>query len=157
MACLENKVRLVYTSTDYNYQGKGPHKEEEPLLPPYNFGWSKLGGECAVIICPNSLALRLSFGPAPFPWSKVYQGQYTSKLYVDEIAPIVLMAVKSSATGILNLGGPRMTLEAFAKRTKPEIETMERPSWMPEDVSLDIRKMKKALNIADEKSLLKHV
>ena len=145
LACLQFKIRLVYVSTDYVYQGSGPHKEDEPVRPPYNFGWSKLGGECSVITHPNSLILRLSFGPRPFPWNKVYEGQYNSKLYVDEMAALVLKATKSQATGIMNLGGPVTTLEQYARRTKPEIETFECPSWVPKDTSLDITRMENEL------------
>lgn len=156
LACLKAGIRLVYVSSDYLYTGQGPHKEDEAVAPTGNFYLSKLAGECAARLCPNSLVLRLSFGPAPYPWEKVYNGQYCSKLYVDEMAPVVLLAAKSSATGIMNLGGPRVTLEAYAKRTVPDIATMPRPSHIPADVSLDISKMKKELKISDENSLLKH-
>ncbi|MDO8515772.1 MAG: sugar nucleotide-binding protein [bacterium] len=154
--CIEQNMRLVYTSTDYVYVGVGPHKEDEAVLPPYNFGWSKLGGEASVRMVSNSLVLRLSFGPVPFPWDKVYEGQYNSKLYVDEMAPLVLAAAKSSATGIMNLGGPRTTLEAYAKRTRSDIQTIPCPEWVPKDTSLDLTKMKAVLNIEDESKLLKH-
>lgn len=138
MACIENKIRLVYTSTDYIYVGPGPHKETEAVKAPYNFGWSKLGGEAAVVMCPNSLILRLSFGPVPFPWDKVYDNQINSKLYVDEMAPLVLAAARTTATGIMNIGGPTTTLEAYAKRTRPDIMTTPTPEWVPKDTSLDI-------------------
>lgn len=140
-SCYKLGIRMVYTSTDYNYVGPGPHKEEEPQLPPYNFGWSKLGGECAVAMIPNSLILRLSFGSSPYPWDKVYEGQTTSKLYVDQMAPLVLAAAKSKATGVMNLGGEPRTLEEYAKETKPDIETIPKPDWVPADTSLDLTRM----------------
>ena len=145
-------ARLVYTSTDYLYAGQGPHKETEPILPPYKFAWSKLGGECAVSMLSNSLILRLSFGPRPFPWDKVYKGQYNSKLYVDEMAPLVLAAVKSEAVGIMNIGGPRTSLENYARRTRRDIQTIPKPDWVPEDTSLDVSKQKAELEryIQDE-------
>lgn len=142
LVCLQSNTRLVYVSTDYVYSGPGPHKEDEPVKPPYNFGWSKLGGECAVIMCPNSLILRLSFGPRPFPWEKVYSGQTNSKLYVDEMAPLVLKAATSKETGVMNLGGPITTLEEYARRTSPDIETLPCPEWVPKDTSLDLTRMK---------------
>jgi len=141
LVCLQSNIRMVYVSTDYVYEGPGPHKEDEPVKPPYNFGWSKLGGECSVIMVPNSLILRLSFGPRPFPWDKVYEGQVSSKLYVDEIANLVLKATLSQATGIMNVGGQKTTLEAYARRTKPDILTIPCPDWVPKDTSLDITKM----------------
>jgi len=145
-------ARLVYTSTDYLYAGQGPHKETEPILPPYKFAWSKLGGECAVSMLSDSLILRLSFGPRPFPWDKAYQGQYNSKLYVDEMAPLVLAAAKSEAIGIMNIGGPRTSLENYARRTRRDIQTIPKPDWVPEDTSLDVSKQKAELEryIQDE-------
>ncbi len=143
LVCMQFKMRLIYISTDYVYSGLGPHKESEPVRPPYNFGWSKLGGECSVICVPNSLILRLSFGPRPFPWEKVYEGQTNSKLYVDEIAPLILKATNSKATGIMNLGGPTTSLKAYADRTKPEISTIPCPDWVPKDTSLDLTRMNK--------------
>ena len=154
--CLKKNIRLVYTSSDYLYSGPGFHHEDEAILPLKNFYISKLGGECAVRLCPNSLVLRLSFGPVPFPWEKVYRDQMTSKLYVDEIAPLVLAAAKSSATGIMNIGGPATTLEQYAKRTRGGMLLTEAPDWVPKDLRLNIDYMKKTLGITDENSLLKH-
>jgi len=154
--CIESKIKLVYTSTDYIYVGPGLHQETEAVSSPYNFGWSKLGGECAVQVVPNHLILRLSFGPVPFPWEKVYQDQWCSKLYVDEMAPLVLAAAKSEAQGVMNIGGPRITLEDYAKRTRANIQTTPKPDWVPADTSLDLTKMKSTLAITDEYSLYKH-
>ncbi|TSC87182.1 MAG: ligand-binding protein, RmlD family [Parcubacteria group bacterium Gr01-1014_8] len=156
LAALKRNVRMVYTSTDYLYSGKGPHTENEPMLPPYKFAWSKLGGESCVALLPNSLILRLSFGPRPFPWEKVYKDQLNSKLYVDEIAPLVLALAQGSEVGIMNVGGPRNTLEEYARRTKPNIETIEKPEWVPADTSLDISRMCDVLGITDAHTLLKH-
>ncbi|OGY51299.1 MAG: hypothetical protein A3J59_02405 [Candidatus Buchananbacteria bacterium RIFCSPHIGHO2_02_FULL_56_16] len=155
LACRAVGAKLVYTSSDYVYHGPGPHREDEPVTSPYRFGWSKLGGECAVRLLEQHLILRLSFGPVPFPWDKVYRDQWNSKLYVDEMAPLVLAAARSKATGVLNLGGPRTTLEAYARRSRPEIEAIPKPDWVPADTSLDLRKMKAALGIKDEQLLLK--
>lgn len=138
-------ARMVYASTDYLYVGLGPHKETEPIFPPYKFAWSKLGGECSVAMLSNFLILRLSFGPKPFPWKKVYKEQYNSKVYVDEIAPLVLCAAKSDAVGIMNIGSKRTTLERYAKRTRPDISTIPKPAWVPKDTSLNLTKMKKFL------------
>lgn len=153
LACHRFGVKLVYTSTDYLYIGSGPHRETEPIFPPYKFAWSKLGGECAASMLADYLILRIDFGPIPFPWEKVYKEQYNSKLYVDEMAPLVLAAAKSGARGIMNLGGPRTSLEAYARRTRPDIETILKPEWVPPDTSFDLTRMKQELKI-DENNLL---
>lgn len=156
LACLLSNIKLVYVSTDFVYVGKGPHRETEPILPPNAFSWSKIGGECATQILPNSLILRPSLGPNPFPWSKVFKRQYNSRLYFDEAAPLILMATYSNATGILNLGGPRGTMEAHARRTNPNIIPTSRPDSFPEDTSFDLKRMKKELGIKDLQTLLRH-
>lgn len=145
LVCHRSGIKLIYTSTDYVYTGKGPHKEEEALLPASRFAWSKLGGECAVRMLPKFLILRIDFGPIPFPWEKVYKNQYVSKLYVNEMAPLVLKAVRSKASGVMNLGGPRISLEEYARKTKPNIKSIPKPVWVPQDSSMDITKMKKKL------------
>ncbi len=155
LAAHKYNKRLVYTSTDYLYVGAGPHAETDPICAPYKFAWSKLGGEAAVALLVDSLILRLSFGPVPFPWEKVYEGQWNSKLYVDEMAPLVLAAARSTATGIMNIGGPRTTLEAYARRSRADIQVIPKPEWVPTDTSLDITKMKTVLGIEDERTLLK--
>ena len=58
-ACSEKKIKIVYFSTSYVYPGrKGNYKESDSVLPWNNYGWSKLGGECAVKMYKNSLILR---------------------------------------------------------------------------------------------------
>ena len=149
-------VRFVYTSSDYVYKGAGPHREDEAVSAPSKFVWSKLGGECAAALVTNHLTLRLSFGPMPFPWDKVYKDQYNSKLYVDEMSPLILALAQTSEEGIMNVGGPHTSLEAYARRTRPGIETIQKPTWVPEDTSLDISRMCTVLGINNPQTLLKH-
>lgn len=154
-ACVARNIRLIYTGTDYVYAGPGPHRETEGVFPPYPFGWSKLGGDCSVLMIPNSLVLRLSFGPIPFPWEKVYAGQWNSKLYVDEAAPLVLALAGTAATGIINVGGPRTTLADYARRSRATIQEIPKPDWVPADTSLDISRMLSVLGIKEPGMILK--
>ena len=91
------------------------------------------------------LILRLDFGPSPFPWEKVYKNQFVSKLYTQEMAQLVLKVVKSEARGVMNLGGPRISLAEYAKKTRPDIKSIPKPDWVPQDSSMDITKMRKEL------------
>ena len=63
------------------------------------------------------LILRVDFGPIPFPWEKVYKDQYVSKLYVDEMAVLVLKAAKSDAHGVMNLFAQDGELMATASQS----------------------------------------
>ena len=48
-ACDKFKKKLIFFSTSYVYPGKkGNYRENDPLLPWNNYGWSKLGAEAAV-------------------------------------------------------------------------------------------------------------
>ena len=57
--CKLYKIKLIYLSTGYVYEGKkGNYKETDAVKPFNNYGLSKLGGECAVSMYKNSLILR---------------------------------------------------------------------------------------------------
>ena len=66
-ACVEKNLKIIHFSTSYVYPGKkGKYKETDPLLPWNNYGWSKLGAECAVQMYKNSLILRACMTEKPF-------------------------------------------------------------------------------------------
>ena len=47
--CNNKNIKLIFFSTSYVYPDKkGNYKENDPLLPWNNYGWSKLGAESAV-------------------------------------------------------------------------------------------------------------
>ena len=63
----QTPIRFVYISTDGVYDGvDGNFHERGPTLPYNKYGWSKLGGECAVQMYKNSLILRVSMTEKPF-------------------------------------------------------------------------------------------
>ena len=50
-ACSEFNIKLIYISTCYVYPGiNGNYSENSPLKPINNYAWSKLGGECYVML-----------------------------------------------------------------------------------------------------------
>lgn len=120
-AAIEGGARLVYLSTDYVYAGKGPHKEDEPVAPANPYAVTKLGGECAVRLVPNHLIIRTSFGPPVFPYECAFEDMRTSKDDVDRIAPRILAAARSPATGVLNIGTEPKTMYDYATRRRPGV------------------------------------
>ena len=61
----------IYISTDYVYDGiSGNFKETDCMKPFTKYGWSKLGGECAVQMYDNHLILRMAMNKKPFPHPK---------------------------------------------------------------------------------------
>ena len=58
-ACNNKKIKIIFFSTSYIYPGrKGNYKENDPVLPWNNYGWSKLGAESAVQMYKNSLPVK---------------------------------------------------------------------------------------------------
>jgi len=115
IVCAQNDIRLVYISTDYVYNGKtGNYTETSPIDPTNIYAWTKLGGECAVKCVSNHLIIRTSFGTTTFPYTVAYDNQYTSKDYVDVIAPMILNAVNSKTIGVLNIGTDRKSMYEYA-------------------------------------------
>ena len=63
----DNKIKLIYFSTNYVYPGtKGNYKEIDPVNPINKYALSKLGGESAVRMYDNSLILRIIMCEKPF-------------------------------------------------------------------------------------------
>jgi dTDP-4-dehydrorhamnose reductase len=146
VAALERGLRLVYISTDYVYPGTpGPHREDEPLLPVNEYTWTKLGGECAVRLVPDSLIIRTTFGPRPCPYERAAMDKVTSKLYVDELAPHVLDLARGALTGIVNVGSEPRSLFDYARETRPDVVSVklsELAESIPVDTSLDLTRWK---------------
>lgn len=142
-ACHDMNVKLVYISTDYVYpKNSDGAKESDPLKPFTNYGWSKLGGECAVAMYPNSLILRGAFFERPFPYDKAYTNVVKNQLYQNDCAKLILALLDQK--GIINIGSSiAKTIYEFAKMTKTNVE---KATCHDESVShhmvLDVGKLK---------------
>lgn len=146
VAALELKIRLVYISTDYVYPDTpGPHREDEPLKPANQYTWTKLGGECAVTLVPGSLIIRTTFGARPCDYDRAAIDKITSKQYVDIAAPQILALAQSNLTGIVNLGGPAITMFDYARESRPDVRPIKRSEIkdpIPADTSLDLARLR---------------
>lgn len=157
-ACLGTRIRLVYLSTDYVYRGdRGRYIETDDVAPSNLYAWTKLAGEAAVRTVPNHLIIRTSFGGDKFPYPVAFSDKWSSKEYVDVIAPDILEAARSPLTGIVNIGGPRRTIYEYAvlrnrgvKRIKREDSVFESPA----DTSLDLTRWE---NYKSGKSIVRPV
>ncbi len=140
-ACLGTRIRFVYLSTDYVYKGeRGNYSETDELLPANMYAWTKLAGEAAVRAVPNHLIIRTSFGSAKFDYPAAFTDKWSSKEYVDVIAPELLAAARSPVTGIVNIGGPRRTIYDYAVQRNPQVSRIERSNSAhesPADTSLN--------------------
>lgn len=141
-ACLGTRIRLVYLSTDYVYPGdQGNYSESDTLLPSNLYAWTKLAGEAAVRAVPNHLIIRTSFGASEFAYPAAFEDKWSSKEYVDVVAPEILEAATSPLTGVLNIGSERRSLLDHARERNPDVQGIERGSSQhdsPADTSLDV-------------------
>jgi len=120
-ACSELKIKLIYFSTSYIYPGKkGNYKETDALLPWNNYGWSKLGGECAVQMYKNSLILRVCMTEYPFVHKKAFSNVKLNFVFHEELAKILVRILNRRV--VINLGGPTRTVYNFAKKYNPKVK-----------------------------------
>ena len=121
LACLKKKIKLVYISTNFVYQGtKGNYLEKDMLLPVNEYGWSKLGGECAVKLYKNSLILRVCMNDDNFPHPYAFSNYYSCFLRKSDAARIILKLLNKK--GIINVGGKIQTAYNFAKKLNPKVK-----------------------------------
>lgn len=150
--CMKYKIKLVYICTDYVFKGdKGNYSEEDPVLPVNKYSWSKLGGECAVRMYDNSLIIRTSFGPSPFPYEKAFVDQWTSRESAEIIAGKIVDLLDKDITGVVHVGGERKTVFEYAKQLSAgrEIGRLSRNEVnfsTPVDTSLNCEKYRNLLN-----------
>ena len=124
------------------------YSEEDPLLPVNGYGWSKLGGECSVVLYENSLILRMAMMPKPFVHKRALVDSKKSTLYIDEAAVICLKLIDQN--GIINVGGPPQSIYNFVKKTNENIEKISlrdvHDVKMSKDSTMNTARMKEILN-----------
>ena len=119
--CSQEKIKLIYFSTNYVYPGiKGNYSENDPVLPINNYALSKLGGECAVQMYKNSLILRICMSEKPFIHKKAFNDVETNFMYHEDFAKNLLKLIDKN--GVINVGGPKQIVFNFAKKTNPEVK-----------------------------------
>ena len=143
-ACERNKIKMIYFSTGYVYDGKkGNYSEEDSVKPFNNYGWSKLGGECAVAMYKNSLILRITMTEKPFIHKKAYTNLNTNFMFHEDLVKILPKIINKK--GILNVGGKTQSVYSFAKKYQKnvkKIKTIE-TDRLPLNQSMNISKLKK--------------
>ena len=149
MACEKYNKKIIYISTDYVYEGiDGNYKETDTMKPFTKYGWSKLGGECAVQMYDNHLILRMAMNKKPFPHPKALVDMKKSLMYIEDAAKITLQLLDEN--GIINVGGKSQSVYNFVKETNPDIQpiTLSEISDvnMATDCTVDTTKMNKVID-----------
>lgn len=153
LLCAAYKIKFIYISSDYVFSGKNNHggyKEDDDVGSVNKYGWSKLGGECAVRMYDNSLIVRMSFFPDVFPYQKGFIDQYVSRIPVTRASQILEKIIYSDLKGVIHLGGIQKSTYQFALSTSggkeiEEILICEVDSVVPQNVTMNISKLEEFL------------
>jgi dTDP-4-dehydrorhamnose reductase len=142
--CNKWGARLVQISSDYIYSNSKYCATEEDV-PVHNqswYGYSKLVSDAIVQeYATNSLVIRCTHKPNPFPFDKGWIDQVGNFDYVDKIADICSSLILSKANGVYNVGTDLKTTYELARKTK-RVSPCLKPSEAPANVTMDVSKTK---------------
>ena len=144
--CSKFNIKIIYFSTSYVYEGtRGKYKETDPVKPFNNYGLSKLGGECSVLMYDNSLILRITMTEKPFLHKNAYGNLISNYMYHEDLVKILPKIINKK--GILNIGGKNQSVYDFAKKSNPKIKKIIAKNLknMPLNQDMSIAKLKKYL------------
>jgi len=145
-ACEKYKIKLIYFSTAYVYEGTiGNYKESDPVKPFNNYGFSKLGGECSVSMYKNSLILRIQMTEKPFQYKKAYSNVKSNFLYHEDL--VNLLPKLLNEKGILNIGGKTQSIYSFAKKNNPDVVSIraKKNNKLPFNQTMNLNKLNEIL------------
>lgn len=138
--CFKKNIKLIYFSTNYLYPGtRGNYREDDPILPWNNYGWSKLGGESAVQMYDNSLILRCSITEYPFRHKKAFSDVKNNFIYHKDFIPLLFRLIKKK--GVYNIGGKSRSIYNFAKKDNNKIKKIKSRGVMPLRLDMNLSKL----------------
>ncbi len=144
--CKKYNIKLVYFSTGYVYEGtKGNYKEEDPVKPFNNYGFSKLAGECAVQMYKNSLVLRITMTEKPFAYKKAYTNLKTNFMFHEDLVNYLPKLINKK--GIINVGGKPQSVFKFAKKFNKKVKAIKANKFikLPLNQTMNISLLKKLI------------
>ena len=133
--------KIIFISTDHVFDGtKGNYLTCDSLNPLSKYAKTKTAAELLVRTYDNSMIIRTSFFGYEFPYESAFIDQWSSKDYVDIIAPKIIKLIKSNKVGIFHVGEKRKTIFEIAKRRSPNVGKISRSDIFfktPKDTSLE--------------------
>lgn len=143
--CAKYNIKIIYFSTGYVYEcTKGNYKESDPLKPFNNYGFSKLGGECAVHMYKNSLILRITMTEKPFIHNKAYTNVYSNYMFHEEMVEILPKLINQF--GVINVGGKSRSIYNFVKSyNKNILKSINRDKKLPLKQTMNLKLLNKIL------------
>jgi dTDP-4-dehydrorhamnose reductase len=149
-AAMEYSCRYVFISSEYVFETNtlksGRYVETDPLNGGSINARSKIAGEMVAGAHPNHLIIRTSFFGRSFLGlhARSYKGafcdQYTSRDFVDVLAPQYLQAARSDLTGVIHIGTGRKSQYELLSEAFPDVKPITRADvdpMLPADCSID--------------------
>jgi len=139
--CKKLGKKMVYISTDYVFDGKkGNYKPTDPINPIGKYSKTKAAAELLVRTYERSLVIRTSFFGHTFPYSNAFVDVWSSKDYVDAIAPKIINMVKENNFGVVHVGSSRRSLYEIARSRRDDVakDNSDDSLNIPRDVSLEL-------------------
>ena len=142
--CNKYKIKLIFFSTGYVYQGKkGNYREDDAILPWNKYGWSKLGAEAAVHLYDNSLIIRACMTEEPFIHKYAYSNVKSNFIYHKDFAKIFLKLINKK--GIFNVGGKSQSIYNFAKKYNDKVLKKISKGEFPKKMDMSLNKLKRTI------------
>ena len=144
--CNKYKIKLIYFSTSYVYEGTdGNYKETDPVKPFNNYGLSKLGGECSVSMYKNSLILRLTMTEKPFLHKKAYSNLISNYMFHEDLVKMLPKLINKK--GIINVGGKSQSVYDFAKASNHKVKKILLKNFkkLPSKQNMNLSKLNKII------------
>ena len=144
--CEKNQIKLIYFSTGYVYEGKkGNYSETDPVKPFNNYGLSKLGGECSVLMYRNSLILRITMTEKPFTFKKAFSDLRSNFMFHEDLVKILPKVLNKK--GIINIGGKSQSVYSFAKKYNKKIKKIKtnNKNKLPLNQTMNLDKLRKII------------
>jgi len=137
----EKKIRFIHISTDGVYSSKkGNYSEKSATIPYNNYGWSKLGAECAVRLLSNYAIIRTRFfDPDNIPFVNSAKDIFTSSIPLSELVKAIHLLLYSKFIGIINVGDVKMSEFDRYKEYKPSLKFCKRDD-ITKDLNFEIAK-----------------
>tara|TARA_B100001094_G_scaffold331524_1_gene400162 strand:+ start:993 stop:1685 length:693 start_codon:yes stop_codon:yes gene_type:complete len=137
LGCMSRNIRLVYISTSHVFDGEtGNYKSSDPINPISKYAKSKAAAELVTRIYDNSLSIRTDFFDINFPFEHAYEDKWSSKEYIDILAPRIVEKCLSDETGVCHVSGKRSTFYDMAIKRNPNVKKGKRDHNHLKDTSL---------------------
>ena len=121
--CIKHNIRLVFISTSHVFDGKqGMYRTTDRVNPISKYAKMKVADEYIVSTVDNALSIRTEFCGIDFPFNTAYVDKWSSKDYIDNIAPKIVDISLSNKTGICHVAGNRKSFYELGLERNPNVK-----------------------------------